>query len=122
MGGAARLFHTVIHKENENVQPEIERKRNKTKYKQIYSRILLSTTYSRLEFHNEVNELLIFQPFAQDENFEPIDEQQHTLRIFIDGVIYIRKYEILKNSCVIYCIAVDTYAVIRNKQSGEECI
>ena len=82
----------------------------------------MSTTYSRLDFHNEVNELLIFQPFAQGENFEPIDEQQHTLRICIDGVIYIRKYEILTNSCVIYCIAVDTYTVIRNKQSGEECI
>ena len=26
MGGAAQLFHTVIHKENENVQPEIERR------------------------------------------------------------------------------------------------
>ena len=29
MGGATRLFHTVIHKENENVQNEIERKRIK---------------------------------------------------------------------------------------------
>ena len=29
MGGAVRLFYTVIHKENENVQPEIERKRIK---------------------------------------------------------------------------------------------
>ena len=82
----------------------------------------MSTTYCTLEFHNKVNELLIFQPFAQGKNFEPIDKQQHTLRIFIDGVIYIRKYEILKNSCVIYCIAADPYTVIRNKQSGEECI